>query len=81
MELKVELPKHEIGTKFIHKAGKQTNEAEVIGYQIVHNTDTNKTNVMYRIRYNFAGLQDITATVARSTVDIGIIKQEKEAQQ
>lgn len=69
MTITFDLPKHKIGSKFIYKYGKQKFDAEIIGYHIEHNTDTDTTNVTYRIAYNFAGLQDMTATVARSTVD------------
>ena len=69
-----ELPKHPIGTKFIYRHGKQKYDAEVIGYHIEHNTDTDYISVTYRARYDFAGLQIMTVTVARSTVDMAIMR-------
>lgn len=74
-----ELPKHPIGTKFIWVRGKAArHEAEVIGYHLELNTDTQQANVQYRIRYDI-GVQIMTANVARSTVDMAVIKAESEA--
>lgn len=67
--LNIELPKHPIGIKFTYRYGKQSYDAEVIGYHIEHDTDTGYTNVQYRAQYNFAGLQIMKINVARSTVD------------
>lgn len=71
MTLEIVLPRHQVGTKFTYRYGKNSYDAEVIGYHIEHNTDTGNTDVTYRIVYSFIpGLQDtMTATVARSTVD------------
>ena len=73
MTITVELPKNPIGTKFLYRNGKQKVEAVVVGYHIEHNTEDDYTNVTYRISYNFAGLQDMVSTVARSTVDMAIL--------
>lgn len=75
MQLNVELPKHLIGTKFTWRRSRSERyDVEVIGYHIEHNTDTGKTDVTYRVQYNLGDLQVMTATVARSTVDIALIK-------
>ncbi len=74
MQLNVELPKHAVGTKFTYRRGKFQTEATVVGYHIEHNTENDSTNVTYRIAYNFAGLQDMVATVARSTVDMALLQ-------
>lgn len=76
-----ELPKNPIGTKFIYRYGKQKYDAEVIGYHIEHNTDTGNIDVTYRAKYDFAGLQIMIVTVARSTVDMAIMTQEQYTKQ
>lgn len=64
MQLKVELPRLDIGLKFNYKGRITT----IIGYHIEHDTDTNHTNATYRVAYEFAG-QKMTATLPRSTVE------------
>jgi len=71
--LKYDLPKHAVGTKFTYRVGKGKYEATVVGYHVEHNTDTGYVNVTYRAEYLFAGMQMITATVARSTVDMALL--------
>ena len=74
MNLTVELPKHPIGTKFTWKRSKSERyDVEVVGYHVEHNTDTGVTDVTYRIQYNLGDIQVMTATVARSTVDMAIL--------
>jgi deferrochelatase/peroxidase EfeB len=69
-----ELPKHPVGTKFTWKRSRtERYDVEVIGYHIEHNTDTGKTDVTYRIKYNLGDIQIMTATVARSTVDMAVM--------
>ena len=76
MTIDVELPKHQVGTKFTWVRNRKTkHEAEVVGYSIEHHTDTGYTNVSYRISYDI-GVQIMTATVARSTVDMATEKGE-----
>lgn len=73
MELKVELPKHPIGTKFTWRRSKSERyNVEIVGYHIEHNTDTNNTDVTYRVQYKLGDMQVMTATVARSTVDMAV---------
>lgn len=74
MELSIQLPKHPIGTTFTWVRGRKSrHEATVVGYHIEHDTDTNHTNVQYRIQYDI-GVQLMVATVARATVDMGVMK-------
>ena len=69
-----ELPKHPKGTTFEWvRSRKEKHQATVVGYHIEHNTDTGRTEVQYRIQYDI-GVQLMTATVARSTVDMGVMK-------
>lgn len=69
-----EEPKHPIGTTFKWvRSRKVKHQATVVGYHIEHNTDTERTEVQYRISYDI-GVQMMTATVARSTVDMGVMK-------
>ncbi len=68
-----ELPKHKVGTKFTYRHGKNKFDAEVIGYHIEHNTDTKRTEVTYRAKYELAGMQTMFVTVARSTVDMSVM--------
>lgn len=71
IQLNIDLPKHNVGTKFMYRRGKLHTEAEIVGYNIDHNTDTNRSNVTYRIQYAF-GTQVMVANVARSTVDMAM---------
>lgn len=72
-----EEPKHPIGTTFEWvRSRKVKHTATVVGYHIEHNTDTGRTEVQYRISYDI-GVQMMTATVARSTVDMGVMKGNK----
>jgi hypothetical protein len=48
--LNIELPKHPIGTKFTYRYGKQSYDAEVIGYHIEH--DTTLVTPMYSTERN-----------------------------
>lgn len=69
-----ELPKHPVGTKFTWKRSRSERyDVEVIGYHIEHNSDTGKTDVTYRIQYKLGDIQIMTATVARSTVDMAVM--------
>jgi hypothetical protein len=69
-----EEPKHPIGTTFEWvRSRKVKHQATVVGYHIEHNTDTERTEVQYRISYDI-GVQMMVATVARSTVDMGVMK-------
>lgn len=75
--LTVELPKHPVGTQFTwRKARGVYRDCTIVGYHIEHNTDTGKTDVTYRVSYPFIS-QTMTATLARSTVDMAVIKQSK----
>lgn len=72
-----EYPKHNVGTRFVWKKSKNvTHDATVIGYHIEHNTDTKRTDVTYRIQYKLGDIQVMTATVARSTVDMAVMEQQ-----
>ena len=76
VQLTVELPKYPVGTKFTWVRNRTTrHNVEVIGYHIEHNTDTKRTDVTYRIQYKLGDIQVMTATVARSTVDMAVAKQ------
>lgn len=69
-------PKHKIGTKFEWvKTRTNRHEVTIIGYNIEHHTDTGYTNVTYRVEYSFLNGQNIIATLARSTVDMAIMKE------
>lgn len=73
MEVNFSLPKHPVGTKFTWvRSRKVKHEATVVGYHLEYNTD--HAEATYRIQYDI-GLQIMTATVARSTVDMAVAKQ------
>ena len=73
-----ELPKHPVGTEFEWvRSRKVKHQAKVIGYVIEHHTDTKRSNAMYKIQYDI-GVQIMTATVARSTVDMAVMKGAKQ---
>lgn len=75
MEINFSLPKHPIGTKFTWaRSRKVKHEAEVVGYHLEYDTDTDHASVLYRIQYDI-GVQIMTATVARATVDMAVAKQ------
>ena len=74
--LLVELPKHKVGTQFTwRKARGVYRECTIVGYHIEHNTDTGHIDVTYRVSYPFIN-QTMTAVLARSTVDMAIMKQQ-----
>ena len=73
MQLTIELPKHPVGTQFTYRRPKQSHQATIVGYHIEHDTDSDRTRVSCRISYNFAGLQQMTATVPPATVDRALL--------
>lgn len=66
-----DLPKHPIGTHFEYRRNQSVRVAEIVGYEILHDTHSGKTSVQYRIAYDFIG-QTITATVSPVTVARGL---------
>ena len=76
--LKYELPKRKIGTKFIYRPHKVAqHEATIIGYQIIHETDTGYTNMTYHISYDYLG-QTMKTSVPRSTVERTLLQKERQ---
>lgn len=72
ISIEAEAPQHPIGTKFTWvRSRKVKHEAEVVGYHVEYDTDTDYLNVHYRIQYDI-GVQMMTATVARATVDMAV---------
>lgn len=74
MSIDFELPKHPVGTQFVYRTGTNKYDATVIGYHVSRDTYTGLTDVTYRIGYNYAGLQDMTHSVPRSTVDRALLE-------
>ena len=74
MQVNFSLPKHPVGTRFTWvRSRKVKHEAVVVGYHLEYDTDTDHANAQYRIQYDI-GVQIMTATVARSTVDMAVMK-------
>lgn len=81
MQLNFRVPKHDIGSEFMYRPNRHAEyKAKIVGYHIEHNTDTFKTDVTYRVRYNFAGLQMMTVNLSRATVDRAMLSLAKQAQ-
>jgi hypothetical protein len=77
MQVNFSLPKHPVGTTFTWvRSRKVKYEATVVGYHLEYDTDTGRTEVQYRISYDI-GVQMMTATVARSTIDMAVMKGNK----
>lgn len=68
MKISFEQPERTIGTKFQYKDREYT----IIGYLVVHETDTNYTNVTYRVSHEFVG-QTIKSSMTRSGVERAIL--------
>lgn len=74
MQVNFSLPQHPVGTEFTWvRSRKVSHQATVVGYHLEYDTDTDHANVQYRIQYDI-GVQIMTATVARSTVDMAVMK-------
>lgn len=68
MTIEFDVPTREIGTKFHYGHHEYT----IIGFLVVHETDTNYTNVTYRVSHEFAG-QTIKSSMTRSGVERAIL--------
>jgi hypothetical protein len=60
--------KHKVGTRFVLNRNSNHFEAEIIGYHVEYNTDTNKIDVTYRIQYIYLN-QIVKLNFSRSVID------------
>lgn len=67
---------YRVGTEFTYQPGsyKDRRPATVVGYHIEHNTDTGKTSIGYRIKYDTA-LNPIVTDVPATTVTRAMFKE------
>jgi hypothetical protein len=68
--LEVDLPPRPIGTRFPFKQSSRNpaRDAEIVGYHIEHDTDSEITKIGYRIAYDFIG-QRVTIDVPPTTIE------------